>query len=161
MLSVSREMVERAIAELEDENPVLQKLKNGDSITENDIEQLAELLNSRNPHITEELLREVYHNRKAKFIDFIKHIMGIEKLDSFPEMVTRAFEKFVSEHTDFNIRQLEFLNILKDFIIQREKVEKKNLIEAPFTVIHPDGIMGVFSPEEIKEIVKLTENLAA
>ena len=52
---------------------------------------------------------------------------------------------------------MEFLNLLKNFIIEREKVEKKD----PFTVIHPQGIRGVFSPAEINEILQLTERLAA
>jgi type I restriction enzyme R subunit len=39
-------------------------------------------------------------------------------------------------------------------------VERKDLINAPFTVIHPQGIRGVFSPSEISEILKLTERLA-
>jgi type I restriction enzyme R subunit len=50
---------------------------------------------------------------------------------------------------------------LKNFIIEREKVEKKDLISSPFTVIHPLGIRGVFSPAEINEILQLTERLAA
>jgi|GEM_PF-6108531 len=52
-------------------------------------------------------------------------------------------------------------NLLKGFIIEREKVEKKDLINAPFTVIHPQGIRGVFSPLEINEILQLTDRLAA
>jgi len=40
-------------------------------------------------------------------------------------------------------------------------VEKKDLINAPFTIIHPQGIRGVFSPAEIDEILQFTENLVA
>ena len=50
---------------------------------------------------------------------------------------------------------------LKNFITEREKVEKKDLINSPFTVIHPQGIRGVFSKTEIDEILQLTERLAA
>ena len=46
-------------------------------------------------------------------------------------------------------------------IVEREKVEKRDLINTPFTVIHPQGIRGVFSPAEINEILQLTERLAA
>jgi len=60
-----------------------------------------------------------------------------------------------------NIRQLEFLRLLKDFLIEREKVEKRDLIQSPFTIIHPQGIRGVFRPAEIDEILQLTEQLAA
>ncbi|MFC1763808.1 type I restriction-modification enzyme R subunit C-terminal domain-containing protein [Planctomycetota bacterium] len=58
-------------------------------------------------------------------------------------------------------RQLDFLGLLKDFVIERERIEKRDLIQAPFTVIHPQGIRGVFSPQEIEEILALTESVAA
>lgn len=56
---------------------------------------------------------------------------------------------------------MEFLRLLKEFILEREKVERKDLIQSPFTVIHPQGIRGVFSPAVINEILALTEELAA
>jgi len=35
------------------------------------------------------------------------------------------------------------------------------LIESPFTMIHPEGIRGVFSPKEINEILLLTQKILA
>lgn len=156
-----REMVEALIAELTDHNPVLQKIKNGETVSADEADQLAELLHEEHPHITEDLLRQVYKNRKARFIQFIRHILGIETLKSFPDEVSAAFDQFIRAHTTLSSRQMEFLKLLKDFIIERERVEKKDLISAPFTVIHPQGIRGVFSPAEINEILQLTERLAA
>lgn len=156
-----RGMVETTIAELTEHNPVLLKIRNGEAVNLHEANELAELLHTEHPHITEELLRLVYKNRKARFIQFIRHILGIEILKSFPETVSEAFEQFIREHTHLSSRQMEFLNLLKCFIVEREKVEKKDLINAPFTVIHPQGIRGVFSPAEIKEILQLTESLAA
>jgi type I restriction enzyme R subunit len=156
-----REMVETLIAELTDHNPVLQKIKNGETVSTDEADQLAELLHEEHPHITEDLLRQVYKNRKAHFIQFIRHILGIETLKSFPDEVSAAFDQFIRGHTTLSSRQMEFLKLLKDFIIERERVEKKDLISAPFTVIHPQGIRGVFSPAEINEILQLTERLAA
>jgi type I restriction enzyme R subunit len=160
-ISRYREMVEALIAELTDYNPILSKIKNGEDITPNEANDLAELLHAEHPHITEDLLRQVYQNRKAHFIQFIRHILGIEILKSFPETVTDAFAQFIQQHTNLSSRQLEFLNLLKNFVIEREKVEKKDLISAPFTVIHPQGIRGVFAPAEINEILALTDKLAA
>jgi len=87
--------------------------------------------------------------------------LGIESLASFPDTVATAFDQFIMNHTDLNSRQLEFLKLLKDFIIEREQVEKRDLIQSPFTVIHPQGIRGVFSPAQINDILTLTETLAA
>ena len=160
-ISQYREMVEKLIADLTEHNPVLLKIRNGDEITPAEIEELAELLHTEYPHITEALLQQVYKNRKAKFIQFIRHILGLETLKSFPEAVSEAFDQFIQQHSNLSGRQLEFLNLLKAFIIEREKVEKRDLINAPFTVIHPQGIRGVFNPVEINEILQLTEHLAA
>ena len=156
-----REMVEALVLSLTRNNPILQKIKAGDEISEKEAEQLADQLNKTRPNITENLLRVVYRNRKARFIQFIRHILGLETLDSFPDTVTRAFDQFFAEHTDLNSRQQEFLKLLKAFIIDREKVEKRDLIQSPFTIIHPEGIRGVFRPAEIEEILQLTEQLAA
>jgi type I restriction enzyme, R subunit len=156
-----REMVESLIAELTAHNPVLQKIKNGEVVSTDEANQLAELLHEEHPHITENLLRQVYKNRKARFIQFIRHILGIEILKSFPDQVSAAFDQFIRAHTTLSSRQMEFLKLLKNFIIEREKVEKRDLINTPFTVIHPQGIRGVFSPTEINEILQLTERLAA
>ncbi|WP_346294063.1 DEAD/DEAH box helicase family protein [Sphaerothrix gracilis] len=160
-ISRYREMVEAVIAELTESNPVLMKLKNGEAIAPEEADALATLLHAEHPHITEDLLRQVYQNRKARFIQFIRHILGLETLRSFPESVSEAFDQFIQQHSSLSSRQLEFLNLLKTFIIERERVEKKDLISTPFTVIHPQGIRGVFSPAEITEILQLTDRLAA
>lgn len=160
-ISRYREMVEMLITELTKHNPVLQKIKSGEPVSADEAAQLAELLHEEHPHITENLLRQVYKNRKASFIQFIRHILGIEVLKSFPDEVSAAFDQFIRAHTTLSSRQLEFLNLLKNFVIERKRVDKKDLINTPFTVIHPQGIRGVFGPTEISEILQLTAQLAA
>ncbi|MDA3941724.1 MAG: DEAD/DEAH box helicase family protein [Spirochaetia bacterium] len=161
-VSVSRyrEMVENLITELTESNPVLQKIKEGKEVTESEAEELAALLHDEHPHITEDLLKNVYNNPKAKFIQFIRHIMGLEILESFPETVSKAFDSFIHNHTNLGSRQLDFLNLLKDFLLEKERVNRRDLIESPFTIIHPQGIRGVFSPVEINEIINMTDRLA-
>ena len=156
-----REMVEALIAELTATNPVLQKLKQGEPVSEVEAAELADYLHQEHPHITENLLRQVYRNHKARFIQFIRHILGLEPLKSFPEEVGAAFDQFIRAHSTLNSRQLEFLALLRNVLIEREKVEKQDLIAAPFTVIHPQGIRGVFSAAEIHDILHLTTQLAA
>jgi type I restriction enzyme R subunit len=162
-LSVARyrELVEEKINSLTNENPILQKLKSGFDISETEAEILAEDLHNEQPYITEELLRKVYKNQKAKFIQFIKHILGIEILESFPDTVSKSIDKFIEEHTYLTTKQLEFLTLLRDYIIDKGDVHKRDLIQSPFTVLHPDGILGIFEPKEIDEIVSLTEKLVA
>lgn len=156
-----RELVEQKINELVSSNPLLQKLKDGKEISQSEAEQLAEELHNEHPHITIDLLRRVYNHRKALFVQFIKHILGIEILESFNETVSKAFDEFISKHSYLTSRQLQFLDLLRNFILEKGELQKRNLIESPFTLIHPQGIRGVFSPAEIEEILSLTQKLIA
>ena len=156
-----RELVEKKINELVSSSPILQKLKQGQEITTDEAEQLAEELHNEHPHITIDLLRKVYNHRKAALVQFIKHILGIEQLETFAETVTKAFEDFISKHSYLTSRQLQFLDLLKNFVLEKGDVSKRNLIESPFTMIHPEGIRGIFNQKEIDEILSLTEKVLA
>jgi len=156
-----RELVEQKVNELVLANPLLRKLKEGVAITEKEAEQLAEELHNEHPHITVDLLRRVYNNRKAAFVQFIKHILGIEVLESFSETVSKAFDEFISKHSYLSSRQLQFMELLRGYVLEHGDVTKRNLIESPFTLLHPEGIRGIFSPSEIEEIINLTNKLIA
>jgi type I restriction enzyme R subunit len=156
-----RELVEEKIKELTAINPILQKILNDKIITEVESDQLANELHNEHPHITLDLLRRVYNHRKAQFVQFIKHILGLEILESFSATVGKSFDQFIAEHSYLSSRQLQFLELLRNFIIEKGEFQKRNLVESPFTMVHPDGIMGVFQPNEIKEIIELTEKLIA
>lgn len=156
-----KELVEEKITALLASNPLLQKLKVGQSLSNEEAEQLSEILHNEHPHITIDLLRKVYNHRNGALEQFIKHILGIEILQSFPESVSKSFEIFIAEHSYLNSRQLDFLNLLQMFLIEKGDVEKRDLINAPFTRIHPDGIRGVFNNSEIGEIISFIQKLAA
>lgn len=160
-ISQYKTMVESMVAALVEHNITLQKLQCGENVSDEEAVELAALLQAEHPHITEGLLQQVYQNRKAHFLQFIRHILGIEKLQSFPETVSSAFDQFIREHTNLTRHQLDFLDLLKKFLIDRENVTRKDLISAPFTAINPNGIRGVFTPAEIEEILRITERLAA
>lgn len=156
-----RELVENKINDLVSSSPILQKLKEGREITSEEAEQLAEDLHNEHPHITIDLLRKVYNHRKAALVQFIKHILGIEQLETFAETVTKAFDDFIAKHSYLTSRQLQFLDLLKHFVLEKGDVSKRNLIESPFTMLHPEGIRGIFNQKEIDEILSLTQQVLA
>ncbi|MBW2662655.1 MAG: hypothetical protein JRD93_11865 [Deltaproteobacteria bacterium] len=69
--------------------------------------------------------------------------------------------RFITNHNDYSQQQIQFLLTLKTFILQTGDVKKKDLINAPFTQLHPHGIRGVFKPTEIDEILDMTYKLVA
>jgi type I restriction enzyme R subunit len=156
-----RQLVEQKVNELTASNPILQKIRDGQPVSEEEADALATQLHDEHPHITLQLLRRVYHHQRAPFLRFMRHILGIEILESFPDTVSRSIDQFITEHPTLTSHQLQFLSLLRDFLIARGGIEKRDLIQSPFTIIHPSGIRGVFSPAEINEIIALTERLAS
>jgi type I restriction enzyme, R subunit len=159
--SAYREKVETYVRGLVRENPVLQKIKLGLDVTDQEITSLAALLEEHEPHVTEDLLRRVYDNKTAHFVDFIRDILGLQKVEAWSEKVTRAFDDFIAEHTTFTALQIQFLQTLRTFILQTGQVSKPDLVEAPFTRLDPRGIRGLFKPAEIDEILRFAEELVA
>jgi len=155
-----RRKVEEFIRELVKTNPVLQKITRGDEVIDEEIEELSRILQAHRPHVTTQILREIYDNRSAKFIQLIKHILGIEEIATFTETVSFAFDEFLREHSTLGEKQIQFILTLKTFVLQRGTVEKKDLIRAPFTQLHPEGVRGIFKPAEIDEILQLTRRIA-
>jgi len=93
-----------------------------------------------------QLLRKVYHHRSADFVRLLRHVLGVERLESWPEAVTQAFDAFIAAHTTLTGLQIRFLQTLKTFILQTGKLAKEDLVAPPFTQLHPRGIRGVFKP---------------
>ena len=155
-----RKRLETKIQNLLSENEVLKRLKNGEEIDDVDAEHLAYILQSEDPYITLDNLRQVYDNKKAKFIDFINHVLGLQKLQTRSEIIAESFDRFIKNHSDFNSDQVRFLQILKTFMIERGKATKENLVSLPFTNLHQEGIMGVFKPPQIQEILSFVEEIS-
>jgi len=154
-----RERVESFLRDLVEANPVLQKVRDGMELSPDEIHELAALLESSDLEVTEERLQEVYDNRTAQFLQLIRHILGLERVASWEETVTQRFDAFIAVHTDLSSRQILFLRTLRTFILQRRSLERRDLVDEPFTHLHPSGIQGLFTDAEIEEILRLAREL--
>ncbi len=154
-----REKVEALIKKLEEENEILQKIKQGDEITPEEVEELADTLNKYDPYPTEENLQKAYDARKVRFLDLIKYIMGIGGLVTFSEKVSEAFAEFIAEHNTLASNQIQFLIVLRDFIINNGELTKKDLVSEPFTKLHARGFLGLFTPQLQTEILSFTNKI--
>ncbi len=154
-----RRKVEEKVKELLQSNEVLQKIKSGKPIDEFDIQSLADLLRSQDPYVTESLLQRVYDNRSARFIDFIRHILGLQKLQTRSETISKAFDDFISTHNDLRADQIQFLRMIKTFILDRGKIEREDLVAPPFTNMNPHGIRGIFPPTQLGQVLQFIEEI--
>jgi len=158
-IAAYRERMESFIRDLVEQNPVLRKLQHGQELSMDEIHELAELLESSDLQVTEERLQQIYDNRTAHFLQLVRHVLGLEHVSSWEETVSKRFDAFIAAHTDLSSRQVLFLRTLRTFILQRRHLEKRDLVDEPFTRLHPNGIQGLFTDTEIDEILCLTSEL--
>lgn len=160
-IAAYRQRVENAVRALLADNPVLQRLQSGEPVTDADLHRLAELLRRQDPIIDESRLRRAYDARSASLVDLMRHILGVRTLESWSTAVTRQFDEFIAGHPHWTSLQIRFLQTLRTFVLQRGGVERRDLVDPPFTQLHPLGVRGVFAPEQIDELLALAERLAA
>ncbi len=156
-----RARIEKYVRSLVDEHPVMARIAAGEEPTADELIELAEILQQQDPGITEETLRRVYDVRAAHLVQLLRHVLGMERLPSWPEAVTAAFDDFIAQHGTMTELQIRFLQTLRTFLLQNRAVERRNLLEAPFTQLHPRGVRGVFSGSMLDEVLALAEGLVA
>ncbi len=154
-----REKVEALIKKLEEENEILKKIKQGQGITGEEVEELANTLAEYDPYPTEENLQKAYDARKVSFLDLIRYIMGIGGLVTFPEKVSEAFSEFIAEHNILTAKQIQFLQTLQTFIVENGELTKKDLVQEPFTKLHENGFLGLFDRKMQGEILQFTNQI--
>ena len=85
----------------------------------------------------------------------------MERLASWPEGGTRTIDGFIASHTTLTELQIQFLRTLRTFVLQNRRVQRADLIRAPFTQVHPKGARGVFGGPQLEEVIALAEGLVA
>jgi type I restriction enzyme R subunit len=154
-----REKVEALIKQIEADNEILRKIRRGETISHEEVDELADTLAEYEPYPTEENLQKAYDARKVRFLDLIRYIMGIGGLVTFSERVSEAFAEFIADHNTLKAKQIQFLSTLQTFIIENGKLTKKDLVREPFTKLHASGFLGIFPPTMQQEILQFTNKV--
>jgi type I restriction enzyme, R subunit len=83
---------------------------------------------------------------------FIRSLVGLDR-----EAAKEAFGTFLKGGTA-SANQIEFINLIVDYLTERGVMEASVLYESPFTDISPRGPEDVFSIGQVEQLVKtLTE----
>lgn len=146
-----RKRVEQVLRDLVASNETLRKIKAGQPVRPQDLDDLVSLVLTQNPDVDLAKLEQLYPKTAGHLDLAIRRVIGLDA-----EAVEMRFEAFVHQHPALNARQVRFLSLLKSLIASAGTIEIERLYEPPFTNLDPDGIDGLFDDEaQIDELLGL------
>lgn len=153
-LAAYRKRVEAALRDLFDNNPTLQKIRRGETVSEGDLDALVSMVLTENPDVDLSLLKEFYPELAGHLDTILRNIVGMDE-----EAVKGRFQTFVTRHPSLTAKQTQFLRLLQTLIAQTGGIELEQLVDAPFTRIHEDGLYGVFdNPKQQQDLLSIIKS---
>ncbi|MDX9792518.1 MAG: DEAD/DEAH box helicase family protein [Kiritimatiellia bacterium] len=155
-----RAQVEALVKDLAGDNPALQRLRQGDELSSDDIDAIAAALNGPDLFVTEERLREAYHQPKGSLADFLRHILKVSALPSREDAISKAFDEWVGQHPRLSATQLMFIRTLRKAVMQKAEITSvEALRKPPFSSIgDPEQL---FSSSDLADLLELAKDHAA
>lgn len=143
-----RRRVKAILDEMVSANPVLQKIRKGQPIGKAELKTLTSTILTTHPGVDIDDLNELY-GRSADELDLtIRELVGLD-----PVAVEDHFKNFLHQHPSLSAKQVQFLNLLKNYIAQHGSIVIEKLYEEPFTSVSHEGIDGVFTSDDINDLI--------
>ncbi len=139
-----RQRVESVINQVFDTTPVLQKIKAGACVSEQDLDALKAAILSQDPNIDFDQLLNLYPDSAGHLNHVIRKIIGLD-----PKKVSEHFDMFTQQHPEMDSNQRRFLSMLENHIVKFGSIKDEQLYDAPFTLLDSNGVDGIFQDDEI------------
>jgi type I restriction enzyme R subunit len=145
---------EQAIQNAAEDDPVIRKIKHGQSLTEAEETDLAERLNKPEMYFNEDNLRKAYQQPSGNLIDFIRAALGTFKLKSREEQLTEAFQAWMVTRS-LTPEQAQFLSLLKNRGVVKGKVAINDLFKPPLSILNAAGLgVELFGERGLRDVIE-------
>ncbi|MCD6115256.1 hypothetical protein J7J74_03175, partial [bacterium] len=154
---------EREIQELSEVDPLIKKIKEGKELTDNEIQELAEKLNSPEFYFNEANLRAAYHYPEGTLSEFVKAALKIYELPTEEQKqekkITELFEAWLVEN-NFPSQQAKILRMVKSqYLANKEKIDISIFNQPLFNQFGGlPTILRIFGEKEIQNILQELNN---
>lgn len=129
----------------------IQKIRLNEPLTPQDIKEIERLFIDAGIATQEDLVK-LQENIKLGL--FIRSLVGLDR-----EAAKKAFADFQSDKP-FSADQLEFLDLIINYLTEKGVMEPSLLYESPFTDIDDMGVEGVFQPDQVTHLISILEEVS-
>lgn len=151
-MAAYRNRVVNALQAIIDQNETLQKIRLGQPVTENDLEDLCSLVLTQEPGLDLHNLMD-YFEQVDSLDQAIREIIGMDA-----DAVRERFTAFVQLHPNLASHQIKFLDLLQNHIAKYGSIRTDDLYEPPFTSLHTDSLDGLFDESLADELFVIIDS---
>lgn len=126
----------------------IQKLRRNEPLTEQDLEELERVFVEAG--VAEQTDLEKLKEEGGLGV-LVRSLVGLDR-----EAAKRVFDSFQASRT-LSASQIEFLNMIIDYLTERGVMDPRLLYESPFTDLDAMGVEGVFESADVVELVGILE----
>lgn len=147
---IFRQEVEKTLTPLFDTSPVLQKIRAGQPVTQQELVTLNAMVHTQNPNVDLAMLTQFFPDSSAGVDQLLRTIVGLDTA-----AIDRQFSAFIQQnHVTLSAVQQRFLGLLKSEICRKGEMTIADLYEQPFKALHTDGIDGLFKSDQAQLIAE-------
>jgi type I restriction enzyme R subunit len=135
------------------EDAVIQKVRRGDSLTEDEEKALSERLNKPEMYFNEENLRRAYRQPGGNLVDFIKAALGSLTMKPREEELTENFQAWLVAKS-LTPQQAQYLSLIKNRGIARGHIDLGDLFQPPLSILNAAALgVELFGEKGLKEVI--------
>jgi type I restriction enzyme R subunit len=128
----------------------LQRLRRNQPLTASDLDELGKMLEQAGG--TPEVIQQAAEQSSGLGL-FIRSLVGLDR-----ETAKQTFSQFVVG-TTVTANQLEFIDLIVEYLTENGVMEPARLYESPFTDISQHGPEAIFQPANVTEMVQLLHEI--
>jgi type I restriction enzyme R subunit len=159
-----RQRVESRVLEIVANHPALEAIRQGQEVTDGLLVDLERILHRElaggELTVSPANIKKAYGLKVDNFLAFLRHVLALETLPDYCQVVRRGFERFIAAH-HYNADQIRFLRSVQEVFLQKRTLVEADLYEPPLTQFGRNAVERFFTPEEIRELLELLHTLAA
>lgn len=145
---------EQTIQSAMNDDPVLQKVRRGELLTEDEEKTLADRLNRPEMYFNEDNLRRAYRQPGGNLIDFIKAALGALRIKPREEELTENFQAWLVSKS-LTPQQAQYLALLKNRGIVRGRIQVEDLFVPPLSILNAAELgIELFGERGLKSIIE-------
>jgi type I restriction enzyme R subunit len=159
-----RRQIEGRILEIVENHPVLEAIRQGREVSDDQLVELERTLHRElggsEIQLSSDNIRKAYGLKVDSFLGFLRHVLTLDAIPDYTQVVQRAFESHISAH-GYNADQIRFLRSVQEVFLKKHALAEADLYEPPLTLFGLNAVDRYFTPAEIRALLDLAQRLAA